>query len=245
MIEIKEDANTKNLNIVSEFFSENVNYLEFEGTDLEDIFETLNKVEHKSNLEENKFGIDYIEKNNKYILLEFSSFSSKKIVKFEEGNEKEYPFLKLVKVKVYMFEEFVACIGDSDAIKSFKMFISEVFLTEVISLFPAELTMLNLLNNFKQIQQVICDRISHKNIKKITVCGNAVDICDFDINYSGYDINSICGVIYTGVGDRKIKITNNGKIMFYKKKDSPLYIHHLEVGYKLLTNQYYIDEDDN
>ncbi|MGM0607029.1 MAG: hypothetical protein ACQESP_01290 [Candidatus Muiribacteriota bacterium] len=222
-------------NIVSEFFSENINYFDLAGCDLNNLFEKLNNPKHKANLSLGIPGIEHVEQNRNYIKLEQSSLVGAKIVKFEKGSEKEENFKKLVKARFYIFENFIAALGDAAAIKNSRVFLSELLTVEIEPLIPVESVMLDLKERFITIESVTCERIRHSNIKKITVYGKASDIADFDINFDGYDIAAITGKLNTGLDERRIKISKNGKINFYKHKDIPIYIEHLKFGFKLLT----------
>ena len=219
-------------NVVSEFFSERVHYFDNEGCDLDDMYSALNKLEYKATDE--RPGIEHIERNKDYVLVEISSTAKKSVTKYEKGVEKEIEFLKLVKTKVYIFEEFIACIGDAEAIKNFRTVLSEILLTDIIVLEISEMNMLNLLDKFSTIECVELDKVRHNNIKKIKVTGRAGDIGEFEINYDGYDICSILGKIKTSTDERKIKIDRTSKIKFYK----PIYISHIIDGYKMLMGKF-------
>ncbi|MFA7576529.1 MAG: hypothetical protein WC002_00555 [Candidatus Muiribacteriota bacterium] len=235
--EKKPVMNLQGSNIVSEFFSETVSYFDLDGTEIDEVYGKLNIEKHMANLSIGLPGIEHIEKNKKYIKIEHCSLTPNKIIKFEQGGEKEENYRKLVKCKFYIFENFCAAMGDSKAIKNTALFLSEILTIEIMPLIPTELAMINLLNRFSTIESVTCDRIRHSNIKKMTVSGKATDIVDFDIKFPAYDVASIHGKLNTGIDERRIKITKTGKISFYKHKDNPIYTEHIEFGFNLLAGE--------
>lgn len=233
-----EEKDTKAFNnLVSEFFSENITYVENEGTDLFGLFEKLENPTHKANLKQNTPGITELERNRDYIRFERSVLISNRIVKFENGNEKEEIYNKLEKCTFYIFEDFMCGLGESKAIKNTMMFLSELLLIDLPVLMPTEINMLNLVDRFRTIENITLERVKHSNIKKITIYGKANDLSDLDVSFPGFDVASITGVINTGRDERRIKLRKTGKINFYKMKDKPLYTEHLNFGYRLFTGQ--------
>jgi hypothetical protein len=229
-------VNTKNIQgtgIVSEFFSENVTYIECEEIDLSILMTQLSDPKFKSNLDMGLPGIEYIEKNNEYIKMERTALIHNRILKFEKGGEKEDSYNKLVKTVFYIFEDFIAATGDSKAIKNTMDFLSDIMHFQLTPLIPQEIAMLRIPDRFETIENITIDRVKHTNIKKLTIYGRAQDISDLDIKFPGYDVSSVTGVINTKTDERRIKITKTGKISFYKLKDKPLYIEQLRFGYSL------------
>lgn len=229
----KTSTKISGTNIVSEFFSENVTYIECEEIDLFSLMEKLNNPKYRSNLDMDIPGIELLENNSEYIKLERSVIIPNKIIKFEKGQEKEENYNKLVKCLFYIFEDFVSAIGDSKAIKNTMDLISDVLNHQLVPLIPQDIAMLRLPDRFETLENVVVDRVKHTNVKKMSVYGRGQDISDLDVKYPGYDISSVMGVIKTGVDERRLKVTKTGKINFYKAKDKPLYIEHLKFGYNL------------
>ncbi|PLX19041.1 MAG: hypothetical protein C0601_02825 [Candidatus Muiribacterium halophilum] len=233
----QEKNNITSSSIVSEFFSENVSYYEIEGIDLEDTFNKLDDPKHMANLAAGYPGIETVEKNRDYIKMERAVLIQNKIVKFDKGMEQEDTYKKLQKCKIYIFEDFIAALGDAKAIKDSIDFISSVILNEIMPMIPSELIMLKLESHFKTIENVTIERIKHSNIRKMTIAGKANDLSDLDINFPGFDIASISGMINTGLDERRVKVTKTGKVNFSKVKDKPIYIEHIKYGHKLLASQ--------
>gem|GEM_PF-5984764 len=222
--------------VVSEFFSENVSYYEIEDAELDPIYEKLDNPKHMANLSAGFPGIELLEKNREYIKLERAVLIQNKIVKFDKGMEQEDTYRKLQRCKVYIFSDFIAALGDSKAIKDTIDFISSAILVEIMPLIPTEIVMLKLENNFKTVENVTIERIKHSNIRKMTIAGKANDLSDLDINFPGFDIASISGIVNTGLDERRVKVSKNGKVNFFRVKDKPIYIEHLKFGHKLLAS---------
>ncbi|MCK9225276.1 MAG: hypothetical protein M0R46_03070 [Candidatus Muirbacterium halophilum] len=228
---------THGTGIVSEFFSENVTYIECDEIDLSLLMANLNNPKFKSNLDMGIPGIETIEKNNEYIRMERSALIHNRIVKFEKGGEKEDSYNKLVKTTFFIFEDFIAATGDSKAIKNTMDFLSDILLFQLTPVIPTEIAMLRIPDRFETIENITIDRVKHTNIKKITIYGRAQDISDLDIKFPGYDVSSVTGVMNTKTDERRIKISKTGKISFYKLKDKPLYIEHLKFGHSLFFSE--------
>lgn len=229
----EDSVNKSGTNIVSEHFSENVQFIEADEIDLGFLFEKLIDPKHKSNLDLGLPGLELLEKNKEYVKLERSVLIPNRIVKFEKGGEKEDTYNKLAKCRFYIFEDFIAATGDSKAIKNTMDFLSDILSFQLTPLMPQEIAMLRLPDRFETLESVSIDRVKHNNVKKMTIYGRAQDISDLDVKYPGYDVSSVTGFINTGIDERRIKVTKTGKISFHKVKDKPLYIEHIKFGYSL------------
>ncbi|MCF7917323.1 MAG: hypothetical protein K9L61_06040, partial [Candidatus Omnitrophica bacterium] len=193
--------------------------------------EKLDDPKHNQDLELSITGIFELEKNRNYIRFERSSLGSGRYTELIKGKQTKKMYNKLESCTFYIFKDFVCGIGDSNAIKDTRIFLSEIMLLDIPILVPTEINMRNVVDRFDRIEKVSVERIKHPNINKATLTGKGADIGDL-ADYIDYGVKFVQGLIKFDDEERKIKIGNNGVINFYKMKEKPLYVSHIEAGYR-------------